>query len=91
MTERPDSIRLALKVQPRAKRNEIVVGEGADLRVRVTAPPVDSKANEAVVKLLAEQLEVSRSAVRILRGLTSRSKVVEVAGLDAEAAVRLLG
>ncbi len=77
--------RINLRVQPRASRDEISGWLDADaLRVRVTAPPEDGKANAAVVKLLARQLGVARSDVEIVSGRTSRNKVVEVAGLSAD-------
>lgn len=76
-------VRLSLKVQPRAARSGLAgVADGA-LKVRVTAPPVDAAANEAVRELLAEVLDVPRGAVRLVHGATSRNKIVAVAGLPA--------
>ena len=60
-------------------------GEDGALRVRVTAPPVDSAANEALCRLLAHELGIARTDVRIALGATSRRKVVAVAGIDAPA------
>jgi len=82
--------RLTVRLTPRASREEIAgVREGAIL-VRVTAPPVDGAANAALVRLLAKALGVPKGAVAIISGETSRTKVVEVAGLDeAEARGRL--
>ncbi len=79
----PEGARLALKVHPRAKRNEVGETDGDVLRIKVTALPVDSAANEAVVKLLAKRLGVSKGMVRIVRGQTSRLKVVEIQGVTA--------
>lgn len=81
---------MSLKVQPRAKRNEIGHADGEALKVKVTAPPVDSAANEAVIKLLAKRLRCARGSVRLVRGQTSRSKVVEVAGMDAQSVLAAL-
>lgn len=81
---------LSLKVQPRASKNEIGEPLGAELRVRVTAPPVDAAANEAVVRLLSETLHCSRSSVELLRGHTSRHKTVRVHGVKPEAVLALL-
>jgi uncharacterized protein (TIGR00251 family) len=81
---RPDGVCLSIKVQPRAARNEIVGVVGDELKVRVTAPPVDSAANEAVLRLLAEILGCARSALHLQRGQTSRRKLIKVAGLSAE-------
>jgi uncharacterized protein (TIGR00251 family) len=73
---------LSLKVQPRASRNEVGEPLGAELRVKVTAPPVDSAANEAVIRLLADTLDVPRNRVELVRGGTSRHKIVKVLGLS---------
>jgi hypothetical protein len=75
---------LRLKVQPRASRNEVGEVLGDELKIKVTAPPVDSAANEAVVRFLAELLQCPRSAVQIIRGETSRHKTVAIRGLAAD-------
>jgi uncharacterized protein (TIGR00251 family) len=77
-------------VQPRASRNEIAGLHGAELRVRLTAPPVDGAANEALIQFLAGALGLSRSDVNLLTGAGSRSKIVSARGITpAEAAHRL--
>src|SRR5205814_10709843 len=73
-----DGVLLSLKVQPRASANEIGTVIGNELRVKVTAPPVDAAANEAVLKLLAKQLDCSRNQLEVVRGGTSRHKVVKI-------------
>jgi uncharacterized protein len=82
-------VRVAVHVQPRASRSEIIGQHGAALKVRLQAPPVDGAANEALVHLLADSLGVSRRSVRVVAGTTSRTKTVEVDG-TTEAAVRAL-
>jgi len=82
-------VRVAVHVQPRASRSEIIGQHGAALKVRLQAPPVDGAANEALVRLLAESLGVPHRAVRVVAGTTSRSKTVEVDG-TTEDAVRAL-
>jgi uncharacterized protein (TIGR00251 family) len=74
-----------VRVQPRGRRNEIAGLHGGALKMRVTAPPVEGKANQAVQELLAKQLGVSPSSVEILTGHTSRQKRVRVTGVSAEA------
>ena len=74
-----------VKVQPRASANEIAEPMGNELRVKVTAPPVDSAANEALLRLLAEQLGCPRNRVQLVRGQTSRHKTVKVYGFAVEA------
>ena len=71
---------LTLHAQPGAKRNEIVGPHGDALKVRIAAPPVDNKANAALIELLSEALGVPRSAITIRHGVTSRRKIVEIAG-----------
>ncbi len=83
MSVQSDGVSLAIKLQPRASANEIVEPLGSELRVKVTAPPVDAAANEALVRLLAETLDCPRSAIQLLRGHTSRHKVVKIFGLAA--------
>jgi uncharacterized protein YggU (UPF0235/DUF167 family) len=77
-------------VQPRARRDEIAGERAGAVVVRVTAPPVEGKANAAVCALVAARAGVPRSAVRVLRGAGSRDKVLEVRGLaSAELRSRL--
>lgn len=79
-----------MQVQPRASRDAIE-GEYADaLEIPLCAPPVDNRANEALVQLLAERLNVPRAAVRIVAGEKSRRKRVVVAGVKREQVLQLL-
>ena len=78
-----DGLWLAITVQPRASVNEIGEPLGNELRVKVTAPPVDSAANEAVLRLLAERLDCARNQIELVRGHTSRHKMVKLHGLSA--------
>jgi hypothetical protein len=79
-----------LRVQPRASRSEVVGLHGDSIRVRLSAPPVDGAANDALIDLLAGVLGVARGAVRIRAGLGGRAKSVEVLGVSlSEAAGRL--
>jgi uncharacterized protein len=75
---------LAIRVQPRAKRTEVAGERGGAIVIRVGAPPVDGKANEAVTRLIAERLGVPRSAVQVVRGHGSRDKQVRVDGMSAD-------
>lgn len=83
-----DGVLLSIKVQPRASKNEIGEALGAELKVKVTAPPVDSAANEAVLRLLADVLGCPRGSVQLVRGNTSRHKqiLIQRMTLDAVAA-----
>jgi len=73
---------LTVRVTPSAGRNSIDGWYGHALRVRVSAPAERGRANEALIRLLAELLEIKTRRVRIVRGLTTRNKLVEIEGLD---------
>jgi len=89
VSEHDGEVRFSVRVQPRASRNAIEgLREGA-LVVRLTAPPVEGEANDALVRLLAARLNVPKSAVRILAGERGRVKRVSVEGVTA-AQVRAL-
>ena len=75
-------MRLSVHVTPRAAHDEVVGWRGAELVVRVTAPPDGGKANEAVCRTLSDALHVPKSAVRIVRGHSARHKSIEI---DADA------
>jgi uncharacterized protein (TIGR00251 family) len=72
-----------VKVQPRAKKNAITGELGDALKLALTSPPIEGRANEACVEFFASLLDVPRSSVTIASGETSRKKVVRVAGLSA--------
>ena len=74
--------RITIRLSPRASREEIAGERDGAVLVRVTAPPVDGAANEALVKLLAKTLRVPKRAVAIVSGETSRTKLVEVHGVE---------
>ncbi len=84
-------VRFSVRIQPRASRNEISGLQGNSLKVRVTAPPVDGMANQALIDFLSETLKTSRRNVCIVSGHASRTKVVEVREIDLEAIRRLAG
>jgi uncharacterized protein len=86
---RDGAVRFAVRVQPRASRSEVSGLHGEALKVRLSAPPVDGAANEALIALLADVLAVSRRAVRIVAGASARTKLVEVVGVTAALVERL--
>jgi uncharacterized protein len=86
----PDGLLLSVKLQPRASVSEISEPLGGELRVKVTAPPVDAAANEALLRLLAETLDCHRGQVELVRGHTSRRKTVKLRGLTVEFALAKL-
>lgn len=76
------SITLTLHIQPGAKKTEFAGLHGDALKIRLSAPPVDGKANEALIKFVAETLKLPKSAVILKSGQTSRRKVLEVSGTN---------
>lgn len=89
ITARTGGVRFSVRVQPRASRSEVAGVHGDAIKVRLSAPPVDGAANEALVALLADRLGVARRAVRIVGGASGRSKTVDVDGVTIEAVRRL--
>jgi len=82
-------VRLSVRLQPRASAARIAGVHGDALKVRVTAPPVDGAANEALVELLAATFGIPRNAITIVAGLNSRSKVVELVGVTEAEVMRI--
>ena len=79
-----------IRLQPRARRDEVVGERGGAIVIRVTAPPVDGKANAALCAFVARAAGVAPSCVRVVRGHTSRDKVVRVDGAEEMALRRAL-
>ena len=87
--ERAGAARFNVRVQPRAARSSVEGVHGGALKVRLTAPPVEGAANDALLELLSKWLAVPKRAVTIVSGATARTKLVQVHGVDA-ARVRAL-
>jgi uncharacterized protein (TIGR00251 family) len=83
--------RFTVKVHPRARRAAVTGRLGEAWKLDLTAPPIDGKANEECVRLLAEVAGVPRARVRIVTGLTNRTKVVEIEGITEEEFSRAAG
>ena len=79
-----DGVYLAVKLQPRASKNEIGEAPDNELKIKVTAPPVDAAATAALLRLLAETLQCPRGAVQLVRGQTSRHKTICITGMTAQ-------
>ncbi|MGC1456081.1 MAG: DUF167 domain-containing protein [Nitrospirota bacterium] len=83
-------VTLSIRIQPRASKNEIVAMANGGLKIRLTAPPVDGAANEALVKFLADTLSIPKSNVEIISGHTAREKIVRISGISDTEVKRLL-
>jgi uncharacterized protein (TIGR00251 family) len=86
----PGGVRLAVQIQPNAKRTEVVGVLDDALKIKLAAQPIEGKANEALVKWLADALGVPRSAVTLTHGQTNKKKLLQVAGVSVEDVARLL-
>jgi len=84
------SVTLTVRIQPRASKNEVLRLENGSLKIRLTAPPVDGAANEALVRFLADRFGVAKSQVEIVSGHTSRDKIMRVVGVSVADAESLL-
>jgi uncharacterized protein (TIGR00251 family) len=82
--EREAAVTFSVRVHPRAKKNAITGDLGDTLKVSLTAPPVDGRANEACIEFFAKLLKVPQSSVTIASGQTSRNKVIRVAGVTGQ-------
>ncbi len=82
--ERDGGVTFAVKVHPRARKNAITGELGDALKVSLTTPPVEGRANDACIEFFAKLLKVARSSVTIASGQSTRNKVIRVAGLTAE-------
>jgi uncharacterized protein (TIGR00251 family) len=84
------SATLSVRIQPRSSKNGVTRMEDGSLKIRLTAPPVDGAANEALVKFLSDTLSVSKSQVEIVSGHTSREKRLKINGMSEADVTRLL-
>lgn len=84
LSSRSDGVRICVRVQPRARRNEVAGRHGDALKIRLQAPPVAGKANQALIKFLAGKLGTPTSSIRILSGASNRNKILEVSGVSGD-------
>src|SRR5207253_10236884 len=88
--ESAKGITFAVKVHPRARKNAITGTVGDALKLALTAPPVEGKANQAVIEFFADLFQIPRSSITIASGETSRNKVIRIAGVSKPAAEQRL-
>ena len=81
---------LEVQVQPRSSRNQVVGEQDGRLKIKLTAPPVEGEANQALINFLANLLELPRRNIKLLKGESSRHKLIEISGLNAEALLEKL-
>jgi uncharacterized protein len=91
LREGAEGVFLSIKLQPRASRTGVQGLHGNELKIAVTAPPVDAAANEALVHFLAVELDCPRAAIQLVRGQTSRHKTIVIKGLASAHILQKLG
>jgi uncharacterized protein (TIGR00251 family) len=90
ISEKGGKVSFVVKVQPRASKDELAGVLGDGVKLRLTAPPVDGEANKGVIRFFSDLFQVPKSAVTIVSGLTSRTKMVEITGVKAEEVLNVL-
>ncbi|HEX2770154.1 MAG TPA: DUF167 family protein [Geobacteraceae bacterium] len=91
LTESPEGVIFKVHVQPRASRNEICGIHDDELKLRLTAPPVEEAANKLCMEFIAKLLQVAKSRVTITSGAKSRHKTIKVTGVDSNLVLSILG
>lgn len=91
LKENADGITIEIKVQPRASRNQIVGEQDGSLKIKLTAPPVEGEANQALVDYLASVLDTPRRNIILLKGESSRNKIIAVKGMTREVFLNKIG
>jgi uncharacterized protein (TIGR00251 family) len=86
-----ETLDLQVRLTPRASAERVVLMEDGSLAVRVSAPPVDGRANDALIRAVADALGLAPSRVRLVRGARSRTKTLRISGSDLERRVARLG
>jgi len=84
VTQVEGGVRLDVRVQPRSARNQLVGEQNGCLKIKLTAPPVEGEANAALVNFLADHLGVPRRDVVLVKGEASRTKIIEIRGMERE-------
>jgi uncharacterized protein (TIGR00251 family) len=84
-------VRIEVRVQPRSSRNQVIGEQAGTLKVKLTAPPVDGEANATLLDFLSSYLQVPRRTISLVRGKTSRNKLVEIMGLSPEELLLKIG
>lgn len=89
--ESAQGVGFEVKVQPRARKNAVIGVVGDALKLALTAPPIEGRANQAVIEFFAELFEIPRASVTIASGATNRNKVVRIRGLTRQTVEQRLG
>lgn len=83
-------VRLHLFIQPKASKNEVIGPHNGEIKIKLTSPPVDGKANEGLIAFLSDIFDIPKRDITLVKGETNRHKVVEILGADLEKAHTLM-
>ena len=89
MTKKTDGVIVNLRISPNAKKNEIIKEDGA-VKIKITAQPVDGKANKALVEFLSKEFKIPKTSIQIIKGETSKDKTVLFSTTDTEKISKIL-
>jgi uncharacterized protein (TIGR00251 family) len=78
-------VRLHLFIQPKSSKNEVVGPHNGEIKIKITAPPIDGRANDGLIEFLSELFEIPKRDVQVVKGETNRHKVVELVGITVDA------
>ena len=84
ITPTASGVSLEVQVQPRSSRNQVVGEQDGRLKIKLTAPPVEGEANQALINYLAQILDIPRKNIKLLKGESSRHKLIEISGLNEQ-------
>lgn len=83
-------VRLHLFIQPKSSKNEVVGPHNGELKIKITAPPIDGRANEGLIEFLSDLFEVPKRNIQLIKGDSGRHKTVDVLDIDLEMAKKIL-
>ncbi|MFS4458532.1 DUF167 domain-containing protein [Bdellovibrio sp. HCB2-146] len=83
-------VRLHLFIQPKASKNEVIGPHNGEIKIKLTSPPVDGKANEGLIEFLSDIFDIPKRDITLVKGETNRHKVVEILGADLQKAHTLM-
>lgn len=86
----PHGIRITVFAQPKASKNEVIGPHNGAVKIKITAPPIEGRANEAIIEFLSELFNIPKRSIQLYRGNSSRNKVFELEGVTPEQARTLL-
>ncbi|NUN04451.1 MAG: YggU family protein [Bdellovibrio sp.] len=83
-------VRLHLFIQPKASKNEVIGLHNGEIKIKITAPPLDGRANEGLIEYLSDLFDIPKRDIHLVKGETGRHKTVDIAGVELDAARVLL-